>query len=849
MSKATQAPIIDRSLFYSDLSFMPEGLKESRLWMAMSLFNSKQNAVRFLSPERAQKYRRLNVMDINEQEYKNMIDPPTPMGGGGEAKYFASDFKDFPIAVHIKNIRQARLDKIPLENNIQVNEIDKFAKSQRQKDKEKIIYQRAARMMIEEIINDLGGAKSGFPPLSPSETPYQYIDRLQNQKTGKKVDDLSLLLDQIRVRMKDAPDYWAIYDRYIYKGDIERAFELGIKHYLLDQNKWRLISEFFNRDIENFNRVCGEWYIDMTTGRGVVRYLDPQYLWTSRFKQIDGSDIQYWFYEEYVTFADFIKMFAMTLTDQQIKEVLLLNKSSISAGTANSVEYEIERWSSWNMSQRDNSLIKVGKFSVLTQELNAFSETYFPDMNFAWEPRPSTWEPDKDSAEIKQQRAYNVWYSCYYIPPPQSKYISNAVSDWNWQSQYIFNIQKEIDMYRYGVDQRYAKSSLVIYKSDKPSCTDIEEAYMPKIRTMWHKFQNCLVQDTNAVVIDWDFMMGILNATDEANNNPNSNDENPTGGNGINAGLEQFRMMRQGGIAFMKFRDKNGNYPPGFDPSKFFVNIDTKHLDKAEKYLTIILQQYELMKSALAESDITEGQTPKPRTPVDGIKASLESSKNAFWFVEKPVREFLIMYGERVVQHILQMTKERDKYAYTKRWEEFEDVVGLAHALMIEGVSDLDPEDIGLTVSLEDTQAMREYIFMMANEMVKNKEVSREGAMLAIETANTNYKYAFALLMLEGKRQEERNAELAEREHEKQMELGQQQLQIAITLQQAKDQGKNSNIEMQGKIDEILQNQMIQGKAQTMLQQDQQRNTLKQQENEQKARLDIEKEQQKAIEV
>ena len=59
-------------------------------------------------------------------------------------------------------------------------------------------------------------------------------------------------------------------------------------------------------------------------------------------------------------------------------------------------------------------------------------------------------------------------------------------------------------MYRYGVDMRYAKSTLVVYRDHRMSFYDIKESFMPKIRTLWHKFQNCIVQDTTAFVIDQD---------------------------------------------------------------------------------------------------------------------------------------------------------------------------------------------------------------------------------------------------------------------------------------------------------------------------------------------------------
>lgn len=825
-------PVRDYSLFYSDLSFLPSDIKESKLWLAQQLFNMKMNGIQFVDTAKATKYRRLNVMDIDRQEYVNLIDPPTPMGGGGKATYFAADFKDTPIYIHLQNIRRAKLDRVFSENQLQVNEIDKFAKSQRQKDKDKIIYQRVIRTLINQLNEEMGGVKTGLPPITEFESVDDYIKKLNNEPLERSIDDIQILVDYIRKQIKDEHDM-ALYERYIYKGEIERAFELGIQHYLIDQNKWRIKSEFFNQDIINFNRACGRWYIDETTGRGNVEYIDPTTLFTSPFFQKNGDDLLYFFYEKQITFAEWLKQFGQTLTEDQIKEVLTINKTNSGIGTG---AMGIDNWQNWGWQQRNNCLIRIGYASVLTQEMQKFSEEYVDNSIPMWGRKDLTWKPDKESAIVKN-KAYNVWYSFYYIPPPSNRLQANLQADWSWQSNYIFNIQKDIDMYRFGVDQRYAKPTLVIYKNDVPSCTDIEEGFMPKIRTMWHKFQNCLVQDTNAVVIDWDFMMGILNATDEANNQQIQSVDNPTGGNGVNAGLEQWRMMRQGGIAFMKFRDKNGNYPPGFDPSKFFVNVDTKHLDKAEKYLTLILQQYELLKSSLAQSDITSGQAPKPRTPVEGIKATLEASKEGIWFVEKAVREFLIMYGERVVQMILNFRKETVKYGYTKRWEEFCDVVGLANALMVEGVEDLDPEHIGLTVSLEDTSFMKQYVFELANQMVANREIGREGALLAIEANKSNYKYAYALLMLEAKKHQEFQMEQEAIAHQRQMELGQQNLQIAMALQGAKTQGKQAEITTQGETDAILQQQMNQLKAQTMQQQKEQllRNRLM--ENQQKSEL------------
>lgn len=800
--------VTDLSYFWTDLNFVPDDWKQSKVWAAQALFHAKLNSTVFLDPKRARDYRKLDNLEIDRQEYVNMIDPVTPMGGGGRADYFASDFQDIPIATHLDNIVNAKLDKIALVNKLQVNEIDKFAKTQRQIDKDKIIFQREFIKLINMVNQDMG-----FPEMKDGENPYEYVKKLskdtEEKGEGGAVDDVTKIIEQIRLKIKDQESF-ALYERYVYKGDIERAFEMGMEHYLINQNKWRIKSQFFNEDLKKFNKACGRWYTDETTGRGVVEYIAPENLFTSPFRDKDGNDIMYWYFEKFIPFSDFNKQFGLTLTDEQLKEVFLLNKN-------NSGNIGLD-WTSTPSRKRNNATIKIGYMSILTQEASVFSEQYVNDRNPSWERKPLSWEPDNESDVVKQ-KIYNVWHSFYYIPPPGERLnnTNNTQADWAWQSQFIFNLQKDKDMYRYGVDSRYAKSQLVIYNEPKPSFTDIKESFMPKIRTAWHKFQNSLVQDFSGMVFDLDLLTGILNATDEANNK-NPNDPNqPSGGNGVNAGMEAWRMLRQGGSSFMKFRDKNGNLVVQ-DPNKLFVKVDSGHLEKAEKYLQFILQQYEMMKMALAQSDITEGQAPKPRTAVAGINASIEAANNAMWFIEKPVREFVIMFGERCLQSILCMVKEKKKYANGKRWDEFEDVVGLANALMIEGIEDIEPENLGITVSLEDISAMQDKIESIASQLAVNNQLGWAAVGLVVDTAKINYKYAYALMMLFMKDKEEENAAKEELAHQRQMELGQQQLQIAQTLQGQKTQGKVAEINQQTQGDAMLQDQLNKLKTESQIQ-------------------------------
>ncbi len=425
---ATNQPVKDISVWYSDLAFVPESYKESQLWMAQMLFFAKLNSQPLVDAKRVAGYRKAARLEIDEGIYRNVVDPITPGNRGGTAEYFASDFKANPIYIHTENILRAKLDKIAQVNNIQVNEIDKFSKSQRQKDKDKTIHLRQFRKLINEINKEVG-----LPPITESESPYDYAKQLSGEDTGQKVDQISRLMEEIRMKVVEDKD-WALYDRYVYKGDIERAFELGIRHYLINQNKWNIKSEFFIDDIKNFNAACGRWTIDQTTGRGLVYYTSPENLYTNTFYQKDGSDIMYWFEESDIPFSDFVRQFGTTLTDEQLKEVFELNKYSGAAHQMN--------WTNTATKRRDTSKIRVGYFSVLTQEDNNFSESYVDgNRQPSWERKPLSWKPEKDS-DVQKRKIYNVWYSCYYIPPPGDVLTRNASASWQWQSQFIFNIKK-----------------------------------------------------------------------------------------------------------------------------------------------------------------------------------------------------------------------------------------------------------------------------------------------------------------------------------------------------------------------------------------------------------------------
>ena len=208
-NKIQTEPITDKSWYYTDLAMMPSEYKQSRVWCAQMLFFQKKNSVELVDPIIAKKYRNNTNLNINAQEYKNILDPKTPNGGGGTADYIAADWKALPIATHLRNIRRAKLHKIGIINQLQVNEINKYSKSQRQRAKDKIIHQENFRELITIIASELK-----LPPLSKTQTAEEYIAKLEGTDDGKVSDDVSRIMEQIQLLIKNDKDY-ALYEKYV----------------------------------------------------------------------------------------------------------------------------------------------------------------------------------------------------------------------------------------------------------------------------------------------------------------------------------------------------------------------------------------------------------------------------------------------------------------------------------------------------------------------------------------------------------------------------------------------------------------------------------------------------------
>lgn len=817
-------PVKDRTVFWSDLSYTPPENK-NEIWAAQVIYFAKKNAKLFLDPIRAKKYRKTGLLELDEQPYREMFDPKTPSGDGGKAEYVSADWKAYPIFIHLFNGIKAEIQRT--SKQIEVNFADKYSKTRKMRDSYKALYSRQVRSIINENAKILG-----IPQISESQDPYKWIDSFKKTSSGEDPgnDLVSKFSELIKNKIETNEDL-LLYAEMIYKDDYAAAIEKGIKHYMFNQNKWddRWSDEFIS-DIYYFQKSAGEYYTDRITGRPVIERYIPELLWVSPFRRKDGEDIQYYYTEYLITFRDFVRTIAYGLDEGKLKQVFLWNKTQGSTHGLSWIE-EINRPNK----TRDDAMILVGRCAVLSQDYDVFIDGVIADKAI-YQQYDADWEKraqNQYSKAKKDLKHYNVWRTFYYIPPTTAEVGSNTNADFTWQANFIFDIKKNLDQFRTGDEGRYCKSPLVIWDdSQNASTADIVEAFMTKINFLWLTYQNCLVNDVEATVMSDELMGSLLSAVDEANSVDIGMPGEPTGANEINATKEQWKMVSQAGKGFMKMIDKQGNRI--VDPSKLMLIYKNGMYEKADKAMVKMLQLYQQLVVAIGN----EPDATKPRVPVAGVEEAAKTSANAKWFMQKGYESVIKQFGERFVRYILMAGQEAKQYGSPQRYDDFKDVLGVSAGLMIEGLEDVRPEDIGLTINYVDNSAKKDFMMNLATQYVSQGKLDDE--ILYLIMGSDNWKEMWVMVRMGITKKKKEEAAKQQLIHEQTMEEKQMDLKIAQANNKSKADAKDQNIKTIGQVKAATDKAQNENKSRSMAQQKEQllRNKLQQDNN--KANLEKE---------
>jgi hypothetical protein len=780
----------NRYYYYEFLHFIPTSEKDT-YWAAQCLLFNKLNSSRLLDPERVNRYRSLDRGEMDKMEYVRIIDPPTK-DGGGKAAYFTSSWQSNPINLHMQNILDARLQKLPLE--LTVTAADEIYQLKQQKENVKIINRR----MFIRLLNEFN-AELGLPPLRPDEDPYKFVEKMvRKQQEGQLMtkdggapdtatkDIPTQLLDSIRSLIEDNEDL-ALFNEYIYKDGVEVACELAMSYYVTS-NKVEMYADNLLKDLRNFNCTSCRFYTSVTTGRPVFRYEDPAFLFTGPFVLPDGSDCPYWWTEYDVSFGEFVREFGADLTEEQLKLVFERNRYT-RGGTGGSNIAGVGSWPRWDdctPAMRDQALIRIGYMEWQTQNMAVYSKGKIMG-NDRFRKMDDKWEPPVNSPYKKEVRYYNMWYKCYYVPTfvgtSPASMTNIQTSDFDLQRQYIFKFGPLQDQYREGEDQRYSRSSLVIWRTMKASWTDIEQRYMPSINLLWQQAQNDLANVMpHGLWFSEEAFTELMQVVDEAQKD------------GKDSNGEAVRALKQTGYGVGKLFDQMGNRIPPF------MEIKTGHLESAREKLVAIMDLYVMMTRALAFNEIEEGQAPAPRQSATGIQLAIDASHNGTYFIEKGYTDIRRELGFRLLDYCKEVVNE----VGSERYQEFCDIVGKGSAWALESVKDIPYRRLGVLVEVTNSDQQQMLINQMALEMSRgaNPILNPDEAIELTFIRNVKYKFVLLRLRLK-KRRKELEAQAAQAAQQQQ-QMMQMQMEMQAQQQQIKEQGRLQEIDITNRWSERL---------------------------------------------
>jgi hypothetical protein len=776
----------NRYYYYEFLHFIPTS-KKDRFWAAQCLLFDKLNSTRIVDPKKVALYRELDLGKLNKAAYVNIIDPPQK-DGGGRAAYFTASWEANPINLHINNIMDARLQKMPI--GLTVRAADEYFQLTQQKENAKIL----GRKIFVRLLNDLN-AKLGLPQLRADEDPFKYVQqmevdaqsgRLQNKVANSPAaggrDVPTMMMDNIKSIIEDNEDL-ALFNEYIYKDGVEVACELAIKYYQ-EVNKFKMVSDKLLTDLRNFNAVACRYYTSKTTGRPVLKYMDIAEIFTGPGSKEDGSDIPYWWMEYDITFGEFVREFGAGLTDDQLQLVFERNRATRGGwGVGSSGIGHVPEWNNCTPVQREQALIRVGYTEWQTQNIAVYSKGNVKG-NERFRQMPDEWEPPKDSPFEKEARYYNMWYKCYYIPTfVGTSPTTIQTSDFDLQKEYIFEFGPLQDQYREGEDERYSRSSLVLWQSLKPSWTDIEQRFMPNINLLWQQAQNDLANVIpHGLWFSEEAFTELMDVVDEAQ------------ANGKDSNGEGMRKLKQTGYGIGKlFDDLGRRIPP-------FVEVKTEHLAAAKEKLLMIMDLYAMMTRSLGFNEIEEGQAPQPRQSATGIQLAVDASHNATYFIEKGYVDIQQELGYRLMSYLKDIVNEGD----SDRYQEFCDIVGSASGWALKTINDIPYRRLGITVEATNTEAQQQLINQMALEMAKgpNSLITPDEALEL--TFIDNVKYKFALLRLRVKKRRREMEERQAQQAQQQQQLMAMQQQMEMQKLQAETQAQMQEINLMKQWDERL---------------------------------------------
>ncbi len=728
------------------------------------------------------KFRELDKGATDIKMLKNLFDPKGKDSGADmqSGEFMNTDWKPCPMVQSLNRITRNYI--VSTSTDIKVDGVDKLSIDKKIRKRQEQISKRYATDLINFI-----GSFTGDLPIEGND-----IDKMGEDETQMANPEVNLM-EQIKSELDDDWHFHLLSDIGALKDGVESSHEIMIRYYMESLKFKERIAYDIISDIMKVRAFTYRFYTSAMDGTPQVAYIDPASINTSPFREKDGRDMDYWYYEFTVSWADYMKMVGGKLPKEKNQAIYHANR------TAWYPDLPL-----WNDDQKFyyalfNTKIRMGYF-----------------------------EMRKHKHDDKTGKYYDVIKKFYYLPLMDS----NLALDPN----FILDLGDLQDMTRHGGQLQFAKFSLVVFKDNKyQSWYEIQEPDLLRLNILYQQYLNTA---TSIIPRGVNFAEETLKELVEDMLNAKREEMNERGHELTNESGEYQKMLRDTirkfkarGNGIFKRREGQLNERQLDPPTQPIAHSLYEDLTQLVNQMMAI---YNIMITSLGTNPVTLGQAPKQNQTVRGIEMASQGAMSMIQEMIEMYKFGLTEFGSRMIYYDKEVSKEfNDAFeGKTARAEQMKSIIGKAGIGWLEIYKDMYVQDCSMLVEDAPTDEQRLMLFDYAFQLEQAGRLPIGTALMVQEIKN--YKLAKLFVLASEKRQQRIATE-------NQMQLMQQQQQAQMQNQQVAVQSqaalKQNEAELEARLVQ-LENQL---KQQGMSQNIAERGANRERENEQRTQLDIEK--------
>lgn len=735
------------------------------------------------------KYRDLDLGISNEAEMKARFDPKSPKNPeGGKAEFVNTDWSSCPLIQSVNRITKSYI--INKMADISVRGIDKISIDKKMAKRQQDIL----RQYVIDTINFIGG-KLGDAPL-----PSNYnINSISDESLPTEVN--TSLIEQVRMELANNDMSFALLSEVgALKDGVELTHEI-MTNYYLDSLRFRLrILDDVVSDIMKANIVSYRFYTSAMDGTPQVIYIDPLKLNVGPFVEKDSRDKDYWFYEDTITWGEWMKMVGGKLDETLLKEVYEANRNAF---FPNNSSYPVWNNQTYTLSFQNailNTAIRIGYF-----------------------------ECKKHVYDEKTGKYYDQIIKFYYLPITGGTGLT-------FNEKFIFELGPLQDMYRFGGMLQYSDFSLVLYRDNSMSSWyEVQEPSLNRLNYLWNQYLNTATAIVpRGVIFSEETLREIVDEMVKA-----VEEDMAENGQEIEGSYGRWQKMMnetikkyvQSGRGIFKRRSGDANEKQ-LDPPTF--SIQHQIYDDLQRLIQEMMSLYNMMIMSLGTNPVMLGQAPKQHQTIKGIEMASQSTGTMLEQMSEMAEAAVTEFGRRMIYYNQSTAMEfgKDLKPKTPRAEQMAAIIGTQGVGWQEIGRDMPVQQCTFLIENRPTDGQRLLLFDYSMQL-EQKGLVPVGTALMVQEIK-NYKLAKLYVMANVAKQQrvavENQMQLMERQAQQAQMMNQQAMAQQAQMMKMQQSLQNENDALKAQLKEQGMSKNIQERGENRIE-----------ENAQKAAIDLQK--------